>query len=201
MQHVRRAACAPFSMFMRKIAFTATMTLAALSLCCSCGSKTDHAASAADTTASSQSNVPYAEAALTNTYTATLAGKHFEITVKREADQQLPVVTDEVGKQYYDNRVQVDITADGKPFYSHAFTREAFAGFATEQETVGCVLLGMAFDSERSDAHALRLGAQIGQVGIEEGPAFIVEIPLDGGAASIVRDKQQDTTGDDGMSE
>ncbi|MCI6725083.1 MAG: DUF4738 domain-containing protein, partial [Bacteroidales bacterium] len=117
------------------------------------------------------------------------------------ADQQLPVVTDEVGKQYYDNRVQVDITADGKPFYSHAFTREAFAGFATEQETVGCVLLGMAFDSERSDAHALRLGAQIGQVGIEEGPAFIVEIPLDGGAASIVRDKQQDTTGDDGMSE
>ena len=76
------------------------MTLAALSLCCSCGSKTDHAASAADTTASSQSNVPYAEAALTNTYTATLAGKHFEITVKREADQQLPVVTDEVGKQY-----------------------------------------------------------------------------------------------------
>ena len=53
----------------------------------------------------------------------------------------------------------------------------------------------MAFDSEKSDASALRLGAQIGQVGIEEGPAFSVEIPLNGGASSIVRDQEQDTTG------
>ena len=55
----------------------------------------------------------------------------------------------------------------------------------------------MAYDSAKSDAHTIRLGAQVGQVGIEEGPAFSIEIPLDGGAMSIVRDNNQDTTGDD----
>ena len=56
----------------------------------------------------------------------------------------------------------------------------------------------MAFDQENSSAATLRFGAQIGQPGIEEGPAFIVEIPTGGGACSIVRDMRQDTMGEEG---
>ena len=56
----------------------------------------------------------------------------------------------------------------------------------------------MAFDQENSSAATLRFGAQIGQPGIEEGPAFIVEIPAGGGACSIVRDMRQDTMGEEG---
>lgn len=57
----------------------------------------------------------------------------------------------------------------------------------------------MAFDSEKTqkDKRIIYLGAQVGQVGIEEGPAFSIEIPLDGSASSIVRDTAQDNTGGD----
>ena len=140
-------------------------------------------------------NAPYEEPELKNTFTAKLAGKNCEITVVRKADKSLPVVTDELGKQFCDNRVNVTILADGELFFEKSYTKEAFADFLSDAEKQGTVLLGMAFDSEKSDASALRLGAQIGQVGIEEGPAFSVEIPLNGSASSIVRDQEQDTTG------
>ena len=57
----------------------------------------------------------------------------------------------------------------------------------------------MAFDTVKSDDRNIYLGAQVGQIGLEEGPAFSVQIPLDGGKARIVRDNVQDTTGDDSM--
>ena len=129
-----------------------------------------------------------------------MGGKDFVITIKRAADKSLPTVTDDLGKSFYDNRVEVTITCNGQPFFSKSYTKEAFASFlTTKSETQGTILLGMAYDSAKSDGHAIRLGAQVGQVGIEEGPAFCVEIPLDGSASSIVRDTNQDTTGDDGV--
>lgn len=174
-----------------------------LFLCCcftaACGDKkTQGEAATADSLAQTTAkDAPYEEPELKNTFTAKLAGKNFEITVVRRADKSLPVVTDELGKQFYDNRVDVTILSDGEPFFERSYTKEAFADFLSSAEKQGTVLLGMAYDSEKSDASTLRLGAQIGQVGIEEGPAFSVEIPLDGGASSIVRDQEQDTTGND----
>ena len=181
-------------------AFTALLLCATL---CACGKgKSDSDNASADSTAQQTvSNAPYADPSQSNTYQAKLAGRSFEITIKREADKSLPTVTDELNKKFYDNRVDVTIKADGQEFFSRSYTREAFQDFLSENEKEGTVLLGMAFDSEKSDGHAIRLGAQIGQVGIEEGPAFTVEIPLDGSASSIVRDKEQDTTGDDGLSD
>ena len=169
----------------------------------SCSSnKNDAQASSADSLQQqSAAAKPYADSPARNTYTAKLDGQDFEITISRQADASLPVVTDELGKQFYANRVDVDIKADGKDFFHKSYTRDAFEDFLSGEEKQGTVLLGMAYDSEKSDGHAIRLGAQIGQVGIEEGPAFSVEIPLDGSASSIVRDKNQDTTGDDGLTD
>lgn len=183
-----------------------TLAISALALSatfCACESgKSDKTNATADSTVQqTASDAPYADPSQSNTYTATLAGHRFEISIKREADNSLPTVTDELGKKFYDNRVDVTIKSDGEAFFTHSYTREAFADFLSDSEKQGTVLLGMAFDSEKSDGHAIRLGAQIGQVGIEEGPAFTVEIPLDGSASSIVRDKNQDTTGDDGLSD
>ncbi len=185
-----------------RISFGITVLLLSATFC-ACGSgKSDKTDASADSTAQKAvSDAPYAEPSQSNTYTATLAGRHFEISISRKADQSLPTVTDELGKKFYNNRVEVTIKADGEEFFSHSYTREAFQEFLSESEKQGTVLLGMAFDSEKSDGHAIRLGAQIGQVGIEEGPAFCVEIPLDGSASSIVRDTNQDTTGDDGLSD
>lgn len=167
----------------------------------SCHGKKDEASSAQDSAQVAASDEPYADPDLTNTSVAKLGGRTFIIEISRKADKALPVVTDELGKGFYANRVEVTITREGEPFFSKIFTKETFSEFLSSEETKGTVLLGMAFDSEKSDGHAIRLGAQVGQVGIEEGPAFSVEIPLDGSSVSIVRDKNQDTTGDDGLSD
>lgn len=145
------------------------------------------------------SEAPYAEEAKKDTFTAQLAGKQYEITIERKADKGLPVVTDDMGKQFYDNRVDVRIACEGKEFFNKSYTKETFSDYLSSSENQGTVLLGMAFDPVKSDGHAIYLGTQIGQVGIEEGPAFSIEIPLDGSAQHIVRDRNQDTTGDDGM--
>ena len=165
------------------------------------GNKSDKETAGTDTVQAVGTDKPYADSEACQTYSAKLGGQSFEITISRKADTSLPTVTDENGKQFYANRVDVDIKAEGKDFFHRSYTREAFEDFLNEEEKRGTVLLGMAYDSEKSDGHAIRLGAQIGQVGVEEGPAFSIEIPLDGSASSIVRDSNQDTTGDDGLSD
>lgn len=179
------------------VASVALLLMAALVSCSD--KKSDANAPSTDSlTTNNSSNAPYAEPNQSNAYTAKLGGKDFEISIVRQSDKSLPLVTDDLGKEFYDNRVDVVIKCNGQEFYKHSFTKEAFADFlTTTADRQGTVLLGMAYDSAKSDAHTIRLGAQVGQVGIEEGPAFSIEIPLDGGAMSIVRDNNQDTTGDD----
>lgn len=153
-----------------------------------------------DSTQTSTSlEAPYAEQEKADTFSARLAGKDFKILITRKADKSLPVVTDDMGKQYYDNRVDIIITRDGEDFFKNSYTKETFSEFLAKDESQGTVLLGMAFDQIKSDSHAIYLGSQVGQVGIEEGPAFSIEIPLDGSRERIVRDKNQDNTGDDGL--
>lgn len=142
--------------------------------------KSDAEAQNVDSTQTvNNNNAPYAEPTQSNAYTTKLAGKQFEITISRVADKTLPIVKDDLGKEFYDNRVDVVIKCNGQEFYKNSFTKDAFSEFlTTAADRQGTVLLGMAYDSAKSDGHAIRLGAQIGQVGIEEGPAFSIEIPL-----------------------
>lgn len=177
------------------------LTVSSIVLMSCSGNKSEQSTSTDTVQTEQVSTKPYADPPASNTYTAKLGGRTFEITVSRAADTSLPTVTDENNKEFYANRVDVDIKADGKDFFHKSYTREAFEDFLNEDEKRGTVLLGMAYDSEKSDGHAIRLGAQIGQVGVEEGPAFCIEIPLNGSASSILRDKNQDTTGNDGLSD
>ena len=166
------------------------------------GKKTESEASTNDTTTAVASNKPYADPSQKNEYKAHLGGADYVVTILREADSSLPIATDDLGNKFYDNRVIVTVKRGAEEVVNKTFTKENFSDFlTTSTDRQGTVLLGMAYDSEKSDGHTLRLGAQIGQVGIEEGPAFTVEIPFDGGAVSIVRDTNQDTTGDDGMTD
>ena len=152
--------------------------------------------------AASKGDTPYAESPQSNEYEAQLGGNTYKIAISRKADESLPVVADELGKKFYDNRVDVVITCNGNAFFSKSYTKASFSEFLTSTtDKQGTVLLGMAYDSEKSNSKAIHLGAQVGQVGIEEGPAFSIEIPLNGGASSIVRDTNQDTTGNDGLSD
>ena len=172
--------------------FAAALALAA------CGGKTGQNAETQDTAAVQQEAGPHADNELNREDVATLGGQRFEIKIKRTADATLPAVSDELGGTFYDNRVEITATRDGEELFTKQFTKSDFADFVPAADSKGCVLLGMAFDQENSSAATLRFGAQIGQPGIEEGPAFIVEIPTGGGACSIVRDMRQDTMGEEG---
>lgn len=187
---------------MKKLSFILSAFLLSVAFVSCNGGKTDSASSSEDSLQqTAATDEPYAEPGQKNTFSAKLGGHTYNITINRQSDSSLPVVTDELGKKFYDNRVDIEITRDGGAFFSRTYTKEAFEDFLSSDEKQGTVLLGMAFDSPKSDGHSIRLGAQIGQVGIEEGPAFVVEIPLDGGASGIVRDKNQDTTGEEGMTD
>ncbi len=177
-------------------------TLAALSLSAlllaGCGGKSAEAGKDGKDSAAVAVK-PYADPKMEMKYSVRLAGKGYSVTIKREADPSQPVVQDELGHEFYDNRVTVTILRDGAAFSEATYTKDSFREFLTATDSKGSVLLGMAFDPDRSDSRAIRLVSQVGQPGIEEGPSFVIEIPLDGGAASILRDKRQDTTKEDMM--
>ena len=144
---------------------------------------------------------PYADGDLKNTYTAKLGQNVYKITITRHSNKHQPAITDEMGNEFYDNQAEVVITCNGSAFFSKSYTKADFENYLLDSERTGTILLGMAYDMEKSDSKCIRLGAQIGLVGIEEGPAFNIAIPLDGSAPNITRDKNQDTTGNAGSSE
>lgn len=185
---------------MNKAKYAAALLLLSFAFT-ACGSKQNEGTANEQDSAqtANKPEAPYAEGEKNDTLTTRLAGKDYVVRIERKADKSQPVVTDDMGKQYYDNRVDVSITCEGEEFFKKSYTKASFADFLSSAESQGTVLLGMALDQVKSDGHAIYLGAQVGQVGIEEGPAFSIEIPLDGSAQHIVRDRNQDTTGDDGM--
>lgn len=166
-----------------------------------CGGQKDSSAetSSADSTAQAAPTVqedPVRE----NRSEVKLGGKDYVVTVTREADAEAATVQDENGVAWRDNVVRISVTeAGGEEVVSRTFHKADFADKLSESEANGTVLLGMAFDETASGSgRVLRFGAQIGQPVIGEGPAFTVELSLDG-SVRIVRDVNQDTTGDDGM--
>lgn len=187
---------------MKKVIYVACSLLFVAGIAACGGQKEGETAQTHSETAQNEvSDEPYADSSLESSSTAQLGGHTYVVKVNRVSDKQLPVVEDELGKKFYDNRVDVTVTRDGQEFFSRSYTKEAFADFLSAAESRGTVLLGMAYDSEKSDSRAICLGAQIGEVGIGEGPVFTVEIPLDGSASGIVRDSEQDTTGDEGFTD
>lgn len=129
--------------------------------------------------------------------TVRLGGHLYVLSIHRQVDETLPTVTDPLEQVFYDNCVKVNIMRDGEAFFRKNFRKEAFSGFLSNIDCENYILLGMAYDELKSSAGRLCLAAQIGQPGTGEGPAFTIDIPLNGGAYSIVRDVRQDTTSED----
>ena len=128
-------------------------------------------------------------------YDKRLGGHDYKITISIDADKSLPIVKDQSGAEYIDNTVTVSITRDGEDFFLEKFTKEAFADYLSEEANAGYILNGMNFYEEKTSGGHICLSAQVGEPGVGEGPAFIVDIPTGGGACSILRDSEQDTNG------
>lgn len=76
----------------------------------------------------------------------TYGGKEFRSTVVRRPDDQLPVVENEEGEKFVDNRVTLRITCGGKQLVDKAFTKENFASLVSAKFLKYALLEGLVFD-------------------------------------------------------
>lgn len=88
-------------------------------------------------------------------------GNPFTVYVERKADTTKPIITDETGNKYYDNRVVVRITAkDGRDVFSQTFSKETFSNYVESTYLHDNALLGVVFDCV--DGNSLCFAASIG---------------------------------------
>ena len=75
-----------------------------------------------------------------------ISGAEYSYIIKREAKQELPVVTNH-DVQYYDNAIQLTVKrVDGSVFFEKSFTKENFSPVLPKESRENGVLLGMNFD-------------------------------------------------------
>jgi len=72
--------------------------------------------------------------------------RDYTCTIERMADDSLPMVKDETGQQFVDNRVRVVITrADGSKFFDKEFTKVSFDSYINEDYRKTGILEGFVF--------------------------------------------------------
>jgi len=179
---------------MRKYAYR--LAVLALPLLLGCGGKSASVQEDAAETVQAADTVgakPLADEEWTSETEENIAGHAYRVSLKRVADKTLPAVPDEDGNDYADNRVEMSIERDGKPFFHKAFTKEAFLDFLSPADRKSLMLQGIAFD--RGGAEGLRFGAQLGLPRSDDGVFFAVTVGLDG-TVHITKDYVMDTAGD-----
>ena len=78
--------------------------------------------------------------------TVTWGTGDYTISVKRYADESLPIVKDESGRKYYDNKIDLKISrADGSVFMSRTFQKTDFSQFLDKNTRENGALLGLPF--------------------------------------------------------
>lgn len=126
-------------------------------------------------------------------------GKTYQLEIQRVASDSLPMVSDETGQQYVDNRIMLKISrSDGSVFMTKAFTKHSFDSFLDEDYRKTGILEGFVFD--RVEGNELRFAASVSHPQTDEYIPLVVAITRMGDIA-IVRDTQMDTNGGESMEE
>lgn len=88
-------------------------------------------------------------------------GGHYTISIHRYADTNLEMATDEEGRKYYDNKIDLKITRqDGSVFYQKTFSKSDFTSFTDNEYGKKGALIGFMFDTVDDDN--ICFGASVG---------------------------------------
>ena len=88
-------------------------------------------------------------------------GSTYTVFVHRFADESLPMVEDEYGNKYYDNRVSVKvIRKDGSEFFNKTFSKTDFSSCLDDNFRRNGALLGLLFVEAVGDD--LKFGGSVG---------------------------------------
>lgn len=122
-------------------------------------------------------------------------GAEYTVSVERKADTSLPLVADEQGNKYYDNRITLIIKRpDGTEFFHRTFSKNDFTAYVGDDENNGA-LLGVVFD--RAEGANLYFAASVGSPDnmSDEYVPLVLRIERSGNVV-ISKDTQLDTSGD-----
>jgi hypothetical protein len=74
-------------------------------------------------------------------------GGKYEVAISRQSSGSLPMVTDDDGQKYVDNRISLKISRqDGSVFYEKEWTKDDSASYLDESYKKGGILEAMIFD-------------------------------------------------------
>lgn len=120
-------------------------------------------------------------------------GHNVKITTERLADKDLPLVQDENGNKYYDNKIILKIQrSDGSIFLERVFYKSDFSKFIDISADKTTALLGVVFD--KLDGNHLIFATSVGSPDnmSDEFIPLILKVSKSG-SLSIYRDSQIDT--------
>lgn len=79
--------------------------------------------------------------------TVSTDGHKYSYTIIREADENLPLVVDDEGTRYADNRYTLTIQRDGQSCFERSFTKGSFESYLSAEFLEKGLLDGMMYDS------------------------------------------------------
>ena len=120
-------------------------------------------------------------------------GKEYKVEVCRAACDSLPMVKDETGQKFVDNRITLRVLrADGSVAISKMFTKTAFTNYITDNFRKSGILEGFVFD--KVNGQQLTFAASVCLPQTDE--YIPLEVKVDNfGNVKIERDSQMDTNG------
>lgn len=78
--------------------------------------------------------------------TITYKGKKYQWTVVRTPDASLPIVSNQEGKRFVDNRISFRLTCSGRQLLDKSFTKADFANWVDAAFMKHALLEGLVFD-------------------------------------------------------
>lgn len=76
----------------------------------------------------------------------TYKGKEYQSSVLRIPDETLPIVKNEQGEKFVDNRITLRISCEGKQLVDKVFTKESFASLIDAEFMKNSILEGLVYD-------------------------------------------------------
>lgn len=121
-------------------------------------------------------------------------GKTYQVEINRSPNDSLPMVKDETGQQFVDNRISLVVRrADGSVAIQKSFTKATFEGYIDANFRTAGILEGLVFD--KVDDQQLLFAASVCLPQTDE--YIPLEVKIDNfGNVRIARDSQMDTNGD-----
>ena len=121
-------------------------------------------------------------------------GKTYRVEINRTASDSLPMVKDETGQKFVDNRITLVVRrADGSVAIQKSFTKATFEGYIDAGYRKAGILEGLVFDEV--DDQQLKFAASVCLPQTDEYIPLNVQID-NFGNVRIARDSQMDTNGD-----